>query len=403
MNKYRIYALIHGETLPEGRMLGCEIKKMSFLEQQNRKFTPIQSTFSERNYDSSINTYVTSLHYIDPIKIKSEYVIICDIKEDKTESALGGAIRNIDQVARYLSIICVEDIKRKFGRNRGNFEPYIYQINKIYSLADNGKENEIDYKLECGNVYLPNRPERTQWRDPTTIQFSDEFFHFYDEVLDRSLKYLYRSSIGHFILDSPEKIALDHFKSIEIIVNSLSNKKNFKERLKEASEKIDISDEEQKEIDRFWDDRSKYGDIAHPSKFDEAERYPNQFPVPSNARYSGGFCDHIAPSIIIKYFNYIKNIYYIDVNEMFLEELGDMKDNTFCKVLNFFPYGVNDQNHYSFITTEKDKNRLKSKIKKSFIEHFNISNDFNVEVNCVQNKDKYLKEKKFTIRLCTKI
>jgi hypothetical protein len=399
---YRIYALIYGETLPEGKILGCEIKKMNFSEQRKRKFKPIQSTFSELNEDLSIKTYATSLRYIDPIKIKSEYVIICNIKEDKTESALGGAIRNIDQVARYLSIICVEDIKRKFGRNRGNFEPYIYQVNKIYLVNDNEKENEIDYKLKCGNIYLPNRPEQTQWRDSTTRQFSDEFFNFYDEVLDRSLKYLYRSSIGHFILDSPEKIALDHFKSIEIIVNALSNKKNFKERLKEASEKIDISGEEQIEIERFWDERSKYGDIAHPSKFDEAERYPNQFPLPSNARYSGGFCDHIAPSVIIKYFNYIKNIYYIDINEMSLYELGSIKDNFFSKVLTFFPFGVNDQNHYSFTTTEKDKNRLKSKIKKSFIEHFKISNDYKIEVNCVQNKDKYLKEKKFIIRLCTK-
>ncbi len=403
MLMYRIYALIHGETLPEGEVLGCEIKKMSFSEQQKRKFTPIQSVFSERNYDPSIKTYVTSLHYMDPIKIKSEYVIICDIKEQKTESALGRAIRNIDQVARCLSLICVEDIKRKFGRNRGSFEPYIYQVNKIYLLDDSGKENEIDYKLECGNVYLPNRPEQTQWRDSTTKQFSDEFFGFYDEVLDRSLKYLYRSSIGNFILDSPEKIALDHFKSIEIIVNALSNKKKFKGRLIEASEKIDISGEEQKEIERFWDERSTYGDIAHPSKFDEAERYPNQFPIPSYARGSGGFCNNIAPSVILKYFNYIKNIYYIDVYEMTLDELGDKKENRFCKVLTVFPFGVNDQNHYSFITTEKDKNRLKSKIKKSFIEHFKISNDFNVEVNCVQNKNKYLKEKKFTVKLCTKI
>lgn len=396
---YRIYALIHGETLPEGKISGCEIRKMSFSEQRRRKFKPIQSIFSEGNYDPSINTYVTSLHYIDPIKIKSEYVIVCDIKEDKTESALGGAIRNIDQVARYLSIISVEDVKRKFGRNRGNFQPYVYQVNKIYLISDDGKENEIDYKLECGNVYLPNRPEQTQWRDQTTKQFSDEFFNFYDEILDRSLKYLYRSLIGHFILDNHEKIALDHIKSIEIIINALSNKDSFKEKLKEASKKIDIDEEEQKQILICWDDRSNYGDVAHPSKFDEAERYPNQFPLPSNVRYRGAFCDNIAPSVILKYYNYIKSIYNVDVVEVPSDT--NTSDGSFCKVLTIFPFGVNDQNHLCFTTSEKDKNRLKVKIKKSFIKEFKIPDNYDVNVNCVQ-KDKHTNEKRFTIRVCMK-
>lgn len=34
MTKYRIYALIHGETLPEGKIFGCEIKKIAFEQKQ---------------------------------------------------------------------------------------------------------------------------------------------------------------------------------------------------------------------------------------------------------------------------------------------------------------------------------------------------------------------------------
>ena len=97
MSKYRIYALIHGETLIEGKLFDCEIKKMDFDEQERRCFSPIQSIFSGFEDDTFHKTYVTSLPYIDPIKIKSEYVIVCNIEESKPDSALGGAIKNIDR------------------------------------------------------------------------------------------------------------------------------------------------------------------------------------------------------------------------------------------------------------------------------------------------------------------
>jgi|APHig6443717817_1056837.scaffolds.fasta_scaffold05632_2 hypothetical protein len=400
MSKYRIYALIHGETLVEGKLFDCEIKKMDFDEQERRCFSPIQSIFSGFEDNTFHKTYVTSLPYIDPIKIKSEYVIVCNIEESKPDSALGGAIKNIDRIARYLSLVCVEDVKKKFGRNKGNFEPYIYQVNKIYSIDENEDEKETDYKLESGHIYLPNRPEQTQWRSIDTSQFLEDILNFYDETLERSLKYLYHSSIGHFILDNHEKIALDHIKSIEIIINALSNKDSFKEKLKEASKKIGIDEDEQKQILICWDDRSTYGDVAHPSKFDEAERYPNQFPVPSNVRYRGAFCDNIAPSIILKYYNYIKSIYNIDVVEIPSDDTSNI-DGSFCKVLTIFPFGVNDQNHLCFTTTEKDKNRLKVKIKKSFIEEFKISDNYYIDINCVQ-RNKHTNEKRFTIRVCMK-
>ena len=117
MSKYRIYALIHGETLPEGKIFECEIRKMTFGEQKRRSFSPVQSVFSEGEDFDYYKTYVTSLRYIDPIRIKSKYVIVYDIEEDKPGDALGGAIKEIDRVCRFLSLACVEDIKRKFGRN----------------------------------------------------------------------------------------------------------------------------------------------------------------------------------------------------------------------------------------------------------------------------------------------
>ena len=395
MSKYRTYALIHGETLPTGKIFDCEIKKMSFDEQERRKFSPIQSVFSEEKDVDYYKTYVTSLRYVDPILIKSEYVITHNIEEDDPGGALGGSIKEIDRICRFLSLACLEDVKRKFGRNRGSFEPYIYQVNKIYLLDEKDNESDVNFKLESKHIYLPNRPEFTDWRDSDTAQFLDEIYSFHDEILERALKYLYRSSIGHLVLDSKEKIALDHFKSIEIIINSLSKKHTFKFRLKEACSKIQISPEEEKRIEDFWDERSNYGDIAHVSPFDQAERYPNQFPVPSNVQYSGGGFDSVAANIILKYFQYIKGIFTIDIEEPSSHDEPDVKEGKFNIIYSIGLCGTFHHNHLYFNTTEKNKNKLK----KSFAEFYKIPKKSIVEITLEQNKNKSLKRKRFKLRI----
>ncbi|GEM_PF-1954790 len=400
MAKFRIYALIHGETLPERKIFDCEIKKMNFEEQSKREFSPIQSTFSEGEDVDYYRTYVTSLPYIDSVRIKSEHVIICDIEEDKPGDALGGAIRTIDRIVRFLTLACLQDIKKKFGANKGAFEPYIYQVNKIYVLDENGKETDIDFQLESGHMYLPNRPEFSEWRDANTENFLDEIYNFHNEILERALKYLYRSSIGYLILDSAEKIALDHFKSIEIIIDSLSNKDTFKKRLEEATAKINITSDEKKRIESFYDERSN-GDVAHSSPFDQAERYPNQFPLPNNVQYSGAGFDPIAGSIILKYFGYVKGIFTIDICEIDDKSGGTSKEGSFSHILTLFPFNTNNQNHLGFHTAEKDKNRLKSKLKKAFAEHYKIPIKSIVEMTLEPSNKSRVAKRKFKLRTDT--
>ncbi|HUD45061.1 MAG TPA: hypothetical protein VMR41_05945 [Patescibacteria group bacterium] len=402
MAKYRIYALIHGETLQEGHLFGCEIRKMEFEEQKKRKFAPIEGVISKSDIFDYHKTYVTSLRYVDPLRIKSEYIIVCDIEEDKPGDALGGAIKVIDRITRFLSLACLKDIKSIFGENRGSFEPYIYQVNKIYALDEKAIEKDIDFKLESGHCYLPNRPEYTKWRNPETEVFLEEIYNFQDEILERSLKYLYGSSIGHFILNSGEKIALDHFKSIEIIINALSNKAKFKQRLQDASIIIGITPDEKERIVQLWEERSKFGDVAHPSPFDEAERYPNQFPIPSNIRYSGGgWGDSIAANILLKYYRYIKGVYIIDIEEIDKNSNEFEKEGKFVKIYTFFPFNVRNQNHLGFYTEEKDKNRLKIKLKKAFAYHYKIPINDIVELVLQPNKNPHLKVIRYMLRICT--
>ena len=179
-------------------------------------------------------------------------------------------------------------------------------------------------------------------------------------------------SIGHFILDSPEKIALDHFKSIEIIVNSLSKKKEFKQRLEEATKKINLTDEEKKEILKMWDDRSSYSDVAHPSPYDQAERYPNQFPIPSNVQYPKGGFDSIAANVCLKYFAYKKSLFSIELDDPFTytDRSGDKQstDNSLSEVNAQW-----ESNRLCFYTSEKNKTTLTQKIKKEFSKEYKIS------------------------------
>lgn len=362
MSTYRIYALIHGQILYEGRMFDCHIKKMSFSEQKKRRFAPIKGVFSED--DGFHQTYVTPLPYIEPIKIKSEHIVICDIEEDRPGNAIGGAVRKIDKLCRFLTITNMQDMKNKYGEKFGHVEPYIYQVNKVYLLTPDGGEKQIRFKLKGGLTYLPDRPESNEWRHPETKQFLEDIFNFHDDTLQRSIKYLYRSAIGPFLLDSQEKIALDHFKSIEIIVESLSSEdKSFKNQLDEASTKIGLTEEERLKIEELWGYRSSYGDIAHPSKYDQAERYPNQFPIPSNVHYPA-FLDSTAGKVFLKYFHYKRRVYFIEIKEPFSSEYED--------VMHEVNPGL-ESNQLLFQTNEKHKDLLKQKIRKAFIKRYGIT------------------------------
>lgn len=55
---YRIYALIIGEVLTPGKVFDCEIMKISFEDQRLKKFSPIQSIFSDDEYITYASTLV---------------------------------------------------------------------------------------------------------------------------------------------------------------------------------------------------------------------------------------------------------------------------------------------------------------------------------------------------------
>ncbi|HUB92958.1 MAG TPA: hypothetical protein VMB52_00460 [Verrucomicrobiae bacterium] len=365
MAKFRIYALILGEILPEGEVFNCAIKKLPFDEQEERSFLPIQGVFSTNNIGQH-DTYITSLPYIDPVRIKSEYVVVYDIEESDAKSALGGAIRHIDRLCRFLSITYLEDMQQYTSMEHFPFQPYIYQVNKIYLVNENGDETDPGFTLESGYVYSPDRPSANQWRHTDTPAFLDGLLAIHDDALERALKYLYRSSVGQFILDSPEKIALDHVKAVEIILDALSGKdKKFNFKLTEAKDKLGLTDEEVEKIKELWAVRSEYGDIAHASRFDEAERYPNQFPLPSNSTTRGLPSNSFAANICLKYFRYRQRLFRVELETPDSHHV----DGTFV-VIN--PHI--ETNHLRLhIANEPDKTQLKQKVKGAFARYKGIN------------------------------
>lgn len=309
--RYRVYALIIGEILPHGEIFGCHIKKMSIEEQLSKGFKPIESTLTEE-FTGEYKTYVTSLRYVDPLRIKSDYVVYCDFYDNEPLASLGASFRVFEDLCKYLFFTNKQDAFKKHGRIIG--ETYTYQVVKIYKLdSDASTELEVDYKINNGYWYLPNRPDANAWRVSGTDKFFQEASQFKGETFQKSLTYLYRSSVGHFNLFNLEKIALDHFKSVEVIINSLSKKKWFSDKLSDTANLINLTQEEQDRIKKLWRERSN-GDVAHAKDFDLARWYPNQFPLPSGVDYSGLYPDSISETVLYKYYEYVKRLYKVEVN-----------------------------------------------------------------------------------------
>lgn len=383
MNKFRVYALIHGQILPLGKIDSCEIKQMDFNEQLNRNFSPIKYEFPPKE---EYETYVTSVPFVDPVRMYSKHVIIYDIEERDYKGALGGAIRKFDKICASLFITGVRDVHLKHNLYSG--EPYLYQINKVYLIDEKDQECEVELDLKSGHIYLPNRPERNEWLNMDTEDFLNKIYSFKDPIFRKALKYLYSSALGHYKLNSSEKIALDHFKSVELIVNCLSSKEGFKDRVDEAGKQLGLTEDETNRIKRYWDDRSN-GDIAHSTHNDATAFYPNQFPEPKGMEYGWSFGDSLARKILLKYFDLRSRFFIIDIEEPF----GKDKNLIFGLI-----EGNNECNHLFFLTNTKQKNLLLSEVKSKLIEVFGFDKtDFKIEfyqskaqVSILLNEGRYL-------------
>jgi len=386
MTKFRIYALIHGQTLPLGKIADCEIRRMDSSEQKRRGFSPIQYEFSENR--DGYTSYATSLPFVDPMKLCSNYIVVFDIEEYDAKSALGGAVRAFDNLCSRLFLAGVRDYKSTIDRYIG--ETYLYQISKVYQLDENGNEQDAPLVLQSGHIFLPNRPDRNEWQKEESKEFLEKILDFKDPVFSKALKYLYSSSVGHFRLASFEKVALDHFKSIELIVNTLSKKKTFKERANEAGKLLELTADEIEEIKKYWDARSN-GDIAHSHHHDPVAFYPNQFPLPTGGmEYPWAHLDRLNLVVLLKYYDVRRRCFHIDVHEPYGNDsspptLGAVNEHSEC-------------NRLFFETNTKDKTDVIKELKSEFCKSFTVDEkDLETEILGTRNTRDL-----FTVRLFVK-
>jgi len=367
MQKFRVYALIHGQTLPLGNLDGCEIKQMNIEEQQARGFSPVQYEFSENEH--GYKSYATSLPFVDPMKLHTDYIITYDIEEADAKGALGGAIKKFDRVCSRLFLAGVQDIHSKTGTLYSG-STYLYQVNKVYLLDEHGNEQDVDLNLKSGHIFLPNRPERNEWYVESTNAFLNDLLEFKDPIFNKALKYLYGSSTGHFRLDSHEKTALDHFKSVELIVNTLSSKDSFKDRVDEAATILELTPEQVEQIKKYWDARSN-GDIAHSHHNDMTAFYPNQFPLPKGMEYPWAYMDSTARVVLLKYFAIRKRYFHVEI-----EEPRESSENLCLIAVN--PHS--ECNHLFFLTSNRNKKDVLRELRRKFAEAFKLDKkDLEVE------------------------
>jgi hypothetical protein len=140
-----------------------------------------------------------------------------------------------------------------------------------------------------------------------------------------------------------------------------------------AGPKLDLTDEEEEAIRELWGIRSStLDDVAHPSRFDQAERYPNQFPLPSNTTARSASFDSIAATVCLKYFRYRSKIFSVDVKEPSSFE-GD--EGKIMQV-----NATTEDNYFWFCTAERNKESLKRKLKAAFAHYRGIPEAEIVEI-----------------------
>ena len=305
--KFRVYAKILGYMLPSERfsIKECVIEKMSLGEQKRRKFEPINTQTKGPNPSSFYKSYVSFGVLLDTRIFKTEYVVYTDISTNRNEAShlLGLAVRRFDKVIGALSLASSMWFAKKYNRDP-LYKGTTYQLSRIYELVQ-GKERSFgNLNLYRGGGSQINLPDAKANFNEIDLQFIEQILNSNDKVFLKSKKYLLAGEDALYKGLPPEKIILDHMKSIEIIVKSFSKKRNFRAQLQKCAKEILLTDQEQNEILQLWKNRSN-GDIAHSTKTSRADFLPPQFPIPSDAVFIP-FPSDLTVRVLLKYLQYKK-------------------------------------------------------------------------------------------------
>jgi len=222
MKKYKVYAKILGHVLPEEKLeIGdCKIEKMSYREQKERNFQPLRG-WKVREFNMN---YMTFPRGSDFRIMRSNFVISTIIDTGGSNEALGFAEDIFDKIIGVFMLYMNYWWLERYPRSKNRFSGYDYQICKLYEIV-NDKEIEVkDLGPISSSSSMCRYPEFKELTNDFE-KITDQYLSCKDEIFERSLEYFVDGIRGINLFLPEEKIFLDLFKSIELIIKGLKIKR----------------------------------------------------------------------------------------------------------------------------------------------------------------------------------
>jgi len=363
MKEYKVYAKILGYVLPDENLeIGdCKIEKMSYREQRERNFQHLKG----RKLREFNMNYMTFPRGADFRILRSNFVVSTLLESSSPNGAIGLAEMRFDKLIGVLMLYMHNWWLNKHPERKIRFSNYDYQICKLYEIVDT-KEIEIkDLRPISASASMCHYPAFKELTDDFR-KIIEYYINCQDEIFEKSLKYFTNGIKGLYSQLPEEKVFLDLFKSIELIINNFQRKRTNKLRTKlnYAAKRLNLNKIDRDKISLFWDTRSR-GDIAHARK--RKNYLPPQYPIPSDCELFINYSDLIdlSQKVIINYFNYIKGRYEILINPSEYKDLG--LENGLTQVLTSW------DSNFVFTTKERNKRRITPLIKKEMAKKYKIN------------------------------
>ncbi|MCK5588789.1 MAG: hypothetical protein KAI16_00575 [Candidatus Pacebacteria bacterium] len=393
LNKYSgdfvIYFLLTGYVFPNKEYsflrTKCEITRVSKWKQFLLGFGEIKTYFSMNLFDNYFKVGYSKKPTSSNIKIHSDVVLKIYIKDSFSENdAIEHAQKVSEELLSRLSLTYSYAWGKNVKSNGGgvSFYPYKSKLVRVSNIKNN-KEKRLKLYRSWGNLEICG-PEyySDDWKDDTAENFFEELYKFDNSVFMTALHYLYATVERGTMVE----FALNNTKSIEVILNYVGNKKNdFKVNLGIAKEKLKLADLLCENLQRAWDDRSKFGNIAH-SKHENL--YHTQ--LSPTMGMNNNYYDLMSSSstlLLLKFYQYIKNVYTIEVSSMFLYNDDE----------NSWSSDAVDRNKFYLGTLEKKQSVWKLKIKEFISKELNIKKEQIQFLSSFVQKNKNLPNKETKI------
>lgn len=371
MKRYKVYAKILGYVLPDTsiEINNCKIEKMSYREQKERNFQPLKG-WKVREFNMN---YMTFPRGADFRVMRSNFIVSTVLDCSGPNEALGLAEIIFDKLIGTFMLYMAHWWPNKHSKSKIRFSDYDYLICKLYEIVDD-KEIEVrDLRPTSSSASMCHYPA---FKELTTNsnEIIEQYINCKDEIFEKSLKYFTNGIKGLHKQLPEEKVFLDLFKTIELIIKNFENKKKkrreiFKKIVKRAKKELGLSHDDEKKINRYWNMRSN-GDFAHATA--RKSFLPPQYPNPGDCEPFVNYFELIdlSQKVLINYFNYSKNRYVVLINPPDSHYL-DKNCLTFVVKSNII-YTSWDNGYFGIRTDKKNKRKLAWFIKKEVARYLKV-------------------------------